>query len=336
MFDCVGGQRELTPSYIKELHAALLRHTETCTVVDQFGVIAERPPEMGEYKKQHNNPTRQDGSVHEYCPPEHLAAQMDRLAGLHHQYVKEEIPIEVPAAWLHHRFTQIYPFSDGNGRVARALATLVFLKAGRFPVAVRREDRADYLDVLEIADGGNLRPLIAFFVAAQRRATIQAVNLSTDIRPARPVEEAIEAAGVDLRKYTPAKPAGIEAVMPIASEVSQTAFHRLESIGQALMGKASEAATPGSFVMSYGGGGGFAGAKTAIAASGLTPQLSQFDKTAELTLSVAVRSALGVTIFAIGPEFRGFAAAIPYFAGPGGTAEGITPEVTKYSNSQIR
>ncbi len=37
MFDFVGGQRELTTGYVKELHAALLRNQDTYTVVDQFG-----------------------------------------------------------------------------------------------------------------------------------------------------------------------------------------------------------------------------------------------------------------------------------------------------------
>jgi hypothetical protein len=35
MFDFVGGQRRLSTSYVKELHAALLRNQDTYTVVDQ-------------------------------------------------------------------------------------------------------------------------------------------------------------------------------------------------------------------------------------------------------------------------------------------------------------
>jgi len=42
---------------------------------------------------------------------------------------ENRLSVEVRAAWLqHHRFTWIHPFQDGNGRVARALASLVFLK----------------------------------------------------------------------------------------------------------------------------------------------------------------------------------------------------------------
>lgn len=37
-------------------------------------------------------------------------------------------------------FAQIHPFIDGNGRVARALSSAVFLKAGYLVLVVRDED----------------------------------------------------------------------------------------------------------------------------------------------------------------------------------------------------
>ena len=64
------------------------------------------------------------------------------------------------AAWIHHAFTQIHPFSDGSGRVARAIASLVFIRGGSFPLVVYRDDRADYIGALEIAGAGNLRDMI--------------------------------------------------------------------------------------------------------------------------------------------------------------------------------
>ncbi len=81
---------------------------------------------------------------------------MDRLIHWHEEHVQREIPPEVEAAWLHHRFTQIHPFQDGNGRVARAIASLIFIKANWFPLVVRSDEKAKYLDELEKADFGNL------------------------------------------------------------------------------------------------------------------------------------------------------------------------------------
>ena len=47
LFDFVTGQRTLTAGYIKELHAALLRHTSKVVVFDQFGTAFETELEKG-------------------------------------------------------------------------------------------------------------------------------------------------------------------------------------------------------------------------------------------------------------------------------------------------
>lgn len=51
----------------------------------------------------------------------------------------------------HYRLVSIHPFADGNGRTARLLMNLLLLRGGYPPVAVRPEDRAEYLDALEYA-----------------------------------------------------------------------------------------------------------------------------------------------------------------------------------------
>ncbi|MGI9337945.1 MAG: Fic family protein [Gammaproteobacteria bacterium] len=184
LFDFVGGNRTITTSYIKELHAALVRNQDTATGVDQFGNKTEVPLVKGKYKTRPNNPTRDDGKgVHEYCPPEHTDSEMDRLIEINNGYTAKRIAPEVQAAWLHHRFTQIHPFQDGNGRVARCLATLIFLRAGGFPLTIRdiNGDRAKYLDALEAADGGDLQPLISIFVAGQRREITRAIDISREV-----------------------------------------------------------------------------------------------------------------------------------------------------------
>lgn len=118
VFDYVAGQRDLTTSYVKELHALLTRNQETAeALVPSTGQIVVVPLIRGEYEVHPNNPQRPDGSIHEYCPPEHIAAEMDRLVELHAAHHALGVPPEVEAAWLHHAFTQIHPFQDGNGRV---------------------------------------------------------------------------------------------------------------------------------------------------------------------------------------------------------------------------
>ena len=86
---------------------------------------------------------------------------MDRLIAMHGEHLTKGVPPEIEAAWLHHRFSQIHPFQDGNGRVARTLASLVFIQKGLFPLVVTRDDKVEYLNALESADAGSLKELIS-------------------------------------------------------------------------------------------------------------------------------------------------------------------------------
>jgi Fic family protein len=192
LFSFVRGERELGTSYVRELHAALLQQQETVVVFDQFGKAFETPLEKGSYKKLPNNPMRPDGTVHEYCPPEHVASEMDRLIELHRAHRSRGVAAHIEAAWLHHAFTQIHPFQDGNGRVARALASLVFIRAGSFPLVVTRDDRAKYIEVLELADGGDLPPLVRFFAQLQKRVLTKAIGHSVDVKPAKSLQDALD------------------------------------------------------------------------------------------------------------------------------------------------
>jgi Fic family protein len=194
LFQFVKGDRPISKSYIHELHAALLRHQDTSMMVNQFGSLFESKLSKGKYKEWPNNPKKADGSTHQYCRPEQVESEMERLVALHAEHEKKGVPVEIEAAWLHHRFTQIHPYQDGNGRVARALASLVFIKEGWFPVIVTRDDRTRYIDALEQADEGNLGQLLPFFIDVQKRALFQATQTAADIDSARTVDDAVKAA----------------------------------------------------------------------------------------------------------------------------------------------
>lgn len=175
LFHFVKGERELSTSFVKELHAVLLAHQETAAARNTFGRRVEMPLNKGEYKKRPNSPVRPDGLIHEYCPPEQVASEMDRLIEMHARHQEWAVPPEVEAAWLHHRFAQIHPFQDGNGRVARALATLVMIRAGWLTLVVTDAMRSEYIGALEAADNGDLGSLVHLFADIQRRAIYGAV-----------------------------------------------------------------------------------------------------------------------------------------------------------------
>lgn len=168
VMDVVGGSRDLTAGYIRELHHRLTLSQETCEAENQFGELVRVPLLKGEWKKQSNNPRTPDGSIHEYCPPEFVQDEIDQLLDWYKAHETADICPEVEAAWIHHRFTQIHPFQDGNGRVARALTGAVFLKADYLVLVVRSEEHRNlYLDALESADSGDLKPLVDLFADIQ-------------------------------------------------------------------------------------------------------------------------------------------------------------------------
>ena len=191
LFHFVKGDRDFSTSFVRELHAVLLAHQETASARNTFGRRVEMPLSRGEYKRRPNSPVRHDGLIHQYCPPEQVASEMDRLVEMHARHQESGVPPEVEAAWLHHRFAQIHPFQDGNGRVARALATLVMIRAGGLTLVVTDAMRGDYIGALEAADGGDLRPLVELFADIQRRAIYRAVATARNVIAERRHIEAV-------------------------------------------------------------------------------------------------------------------------------------------------
>lgn len=200
LFDFVQDKRELSLFFIRELQQIFTQHQDTVDAVDVFGNKVKITLLHGQWKKNPNNPTGRDGKIHEYCPPMQVQSEMERLLSMHLEHKKQGVPPEIEAAWLHHRFAQIHPFQDGNGRVARALATLVFIEAGWFPLVINRDLRDEYLDALEQADWGNLSELINLFTKVQKKLFIKALSLSENfINPQEPINKNI-VAGIERLK----------------------------------------------------------------------------------------------------------------------------------------
>ena len=181
LFDAVTSERPLSTSFVKQLHQLITRKQQSATGFDQFGNRIDIPLRHGVFKIRPNNPRRPDGKVHQYCPPEQVDSEMDRLIEMHHDHNEEDLSPDVSAAWLHHRFVQIHPFQDGNGRVARAVASLVLIRAGWFPLVVTRDDRDDYIEALERADGGDLARFVRQTAKFQRKQLIGAASIASRV-----------------------------------------------------------------------------------------------------------------------------------------------------------
>ncbi|MDE0605543.1 MAG: Fic family protein [Acidimicrobiaceae bacterium] len=182
LFDAVTEERPLSTSFVKQLHNFMTRKQESATGFDSLGHKRDVKLQHGAFKEWPNNPTRPDGKVHQYCPPEHVASEMDRLIELHQSHRTTDVAPDVSAAWLHHRFTQIHPFQDGNGRVARAIASLVLISAGWFPLVVTRDDRSQYIETLGSADEGDLVPLTNLIAKLQRTQFLRALSIAEEVQ----------------------------------------------------------------------------------------------------------------------------------------------------------
>jgi len=228
LFDFVQQRRNLSTSFVKELHQLLTRHQEATITEDQFGNRLKVELERGVWRKLPVSVERLDGTRYACCPAEQITSEMDTLLARTEEHKSDGVPAEVAAAWLHHRFTQIHPFQDGNGRVARALATLVFLREGFFSPVVRRDDREKYLQSLYYADAGDLGPLVKLFADLQQRAFVEALSVSREVLHENAgLKEIIDAAADRLKERAAERAKRMSEVFKFADLLHEAARKRL-------------------------------------------------------------------------------------------------------------
>ena len=76
-----------------------------------------------------------------------------------HDYIDKVVKL---LAWFQHRFVQIHPFNDYNGRTARLLTTLLLVKFRLPSVEIKsttKKDRKIYITALQKADDGDYSDL---------------------------------------------------------------------------------------------------------------------------------------------------------------------------------
>lgn len=148
--DTVGSQEShpITPALIRELQKMITN-----------GLTRDGSRTPGAWRSE---PVKIRGSTH--TPPEHLEvpALMQELCDYMEHNNEDKLDI-IKIAIVHHRFTAIHPFDNGNGRTARLLtyAMLVRLKfidktkrTVLNPSAIFCIDRQKYYDMLAEADSG--------------------------------------------------------------------------------------------------------------------------------------------------------------------------------------
>ena len=236
LYQFISGERELSKSYLKELHWVLTDHQPYYDAIDTLGNYVKRELPRGTWKSWKNNvENSEEGYFFEFCPPEQVESEVERLLDYHREHDRMGVPPDIEAAWLHHRFTLIHPFADGNGRVARCLASLVLLKARWFPLVVTRDDRVDYMGTLRRADQGDLGPLVILFGTLQTRAVRRALSLSEEIvQESTTIQSIIGAAKENFIKRREATESQKKQVLVTGGVLQQLTSQRLLEVAHAI------------------------------------------------------------------------------------------------------
>lgn len=180
--------RDLSEGDIRDLNRLILKEGFWRVAQTADGEPTRKWIEPGQYKTQPNHVLTAIGELFHFAAPEETPARMaDLTHWLRTELAVPTLPLPMLLARLHHEFTSIHPFDDGNGRVVRLLLNYVLLRAGLLPLVIQSQARRRYLDVIAFADAGDLQPLSAFLSEAIGRslrlgleAAARLIDLQTD------------------------------------------------------------------------------------------------------------------------------------------------------------
>ena len=178
--------RPLTEGDVRDLNRIILKESFWKPAVTGDGQPTRKEILPGQYKTTPNSVRTATGEIFHYASVEDTHPRMQALAS----WMQDELahPTLHPVAFatkVHYDFIRIHPFDDGNGRVARLLVNYVLMRAGYLPIIVRTEDKATYLTVLQLADAGDMAPMIDYI------ASLAKWSLELGLRAAKgePIDE---------------------------------------------------------------------------------------------------------------------------------------------------
>jgi Fic family protein len=161
VLDFATKNRDVAEVWIRELHEVLCKSQGTYDVHTAAGLQQQELP-LGKYKENPNHVIKRDKSIHAYAPVHSTSAEMKRLLDeIRTELFQKAHPL-LQAAYIHHAFVVIHPFADGNGRVARALASVFTYRAASVPLLITLDNKGDYFDALSDADNGDHASFITF------------------------------------------------------------------------------------------------------------------------------------------------------------------------------
>jgi Fic family protein len=157
--------RPFSESDIRTLHEITLVETYIVKAQTDDGKSTTKQIKLGTYKTSPNHVKTITGETHFYATPEETPAKMEELMRWYNEIIKDKsVHPVVVASLFHHRFTEIHPFDDGNGRVARLLMNLILMRNGYPPVVIKKEGKENYYALLSRADVNDKWPFVEYMV----------------------------------------------------------------------------------------------------------------------------------------------------------------------------
>jgi len=152
---------QMNEGFIREIHEVATASQATYPVTVN-GHEETRPLHHGQYKTDENKVINRFGRIKNYAPPVDVAIEMHTLISGYNQLQEAGAEPYALAAYLHWGITRIHPFDDGNGRVARIAASVIFFQAYGFPLTIFSDRKRTYLQALEAADAGKPRDFVDY------------------------------------------------------------------------------------------------------------------------------------------------------------------------------
>lgn len=151
------------PAYVRDaiaLNSALIRLVEISNqddsvskienILEIHGLILGDRPSAGSFRRDR---VRISGSGH--VPPKNYEGVVSSMDELERWSVEnQDLPAPLRATVLHAWLAHIHPFSDGNGRTARAISNLELVRSGYPPIIIRKKERDRYIAALADSDSG--------------------------------------------------------------------------------------------------------------------------------------------------------------------------------------
>jgi len=151
----------ITEAWVRDLHKELCSSQRTYRVITAVGPQEHELP-VGEYKHHPNHVRLSDGSFHAYASVDATRHEMPKLI----QWLKDPrflaANAAMQAAYAHFCLVAIHPFADGNGRVARALASTYLCRAAGVPLVIFDDQKDEYFAALHAADFGLFADFVSF------------------------------------------------------------------------------------------------------------------------------------------------------------------------------